>query len=84
MLTDNLNNLDTIFTSNAALRRATRQATIGMYLVVTCCYTITVRLMHKKRLDSRVVRKSKKLLFFTHQTFLKLCEVVLSRLPDTS
>lgn len=81
---DNLNFLDTIFTANQDMRRTTRHAIISMYLVVTCCYTITVRLMHKPKLDARVVRKSKKLLFYTHQTFLKLCEVVLSRLPASS
>ena len=83
--TDNINNLDRVFLKQDDLRRAVRHALISMLLTVTCIYAYSIeKCGQNTSIETRVITKAKKMLFFTHQIFLTLIQLIISRLPSVS
>lgn len=78
---DNINSLDKVFPHHAELRRAVRQALIAMLLSVTFVYASSIESVE---MTPRVCGKAKKLVFFAHQNFLGLVQLILGRLPSAS
>lgn len=88
---NSVNNLDRIFSTHAELRRAVRQAMIGILLSVTFVYTYSLEIGSASEkqssaglVDTRLISKAKKLIFHAHQNFLALIELIISRLPRIS
>lgn len=84
---DNLNYLDKVFQKDDHMRRAVRQSLITIMLVVTTCYSYAIEQCHEQsrpELPVKLVKKLKKAIFYAHQNFLCLIELILARLPAHS
>jgi hypothetical protein len=87
---NNLNYLDRLFKDDT-VRRTVRLAIILQVINITLCYAITseksAALEHTKgetQYPLPVLTLLKNLLFYTHQNFLVLADVIITRLPPES
>lgn len=82
---DNINYLDRLFKDDL-VRRSVRQSIILELMSVTVCYAVTSERSSEAemQLSVGVLTNLKNLLFYTHQNFLVLIDVIIHRLPPES
>eukprot|EP00347_Sterkiella_histriomuscorum_P018948 403343543 len=82
---DNLNYLDRLF-KDPIVRRSVRQSIILELFSITICYAITSEKSSdtESLLTVSTLTNLKNLLFYTHQNFLVLIDVIIHRLPPES
>ena len=88
---DSVNHLDKAIRHNQ-LRRAVRQCLIVILLTITACYATSIEACQDKdeegqqspNLSIGFLSRAKKLLFYAHQSFLILTELILYKLPKHS
>ena len=85
---DNINYLDRLFKDDL-VRRSVRQSIILELMSVTVCYAVTSERSsesdhQQQHLSVTVLTNLKNLLFYTHQNFLVLIDVIIHRLPPES
>jgi hypothetical protein len=82
---DNINYLDRLFKDDL-VRRSVRQSIILELMSVTVCYAVTSERSSETEtpLTVAVLTNLKNLLFYTHQNFLVLIDVIIHRLPPES
>ena len=87
---NNINYLDRLFKDDN-VRRSVRQGIILQVISITLCYSITSERSTQQAitkpntlLPSGVSELFKNLLFYTHQNFLVLIDLIINRLPPDS
>lgn len=83
---DNINHFDRVFQKDDTMRRAVRQALISIMLVVTTCYSYSIERCSPGQppIPAKLLKRLKKAIFYGHQSFLLLVELIISRLPTHS